>query len=360
MKKLIIAVLLVAMCLALCACGKAAPPAAPATDTQPQKTEEPAKEPAPATASEPEEKNVTLKFSYPQAEASYYGTTYGHFAQLVNEKTNGTVTIEMYPAASLVGDADILDAVSMGNVDMGHFYTTYMSPTIPDLIPLEVPGAYPAEDYDALNAATFDIVDSILNDYNCKFIAMSYPDVIAIASTKGIIHGASDLAGLSIRSGGTYITKAMQLWNGAGATIPIGDVAFSLERGSVDGVYTGWMMVDSFKFYESAPYVTFTPFQNTYYGIMINMDQWNSLSENQQNAMIEAGKEFGQYSSELYFSNKEAFLAKMKDTDAEIYFMSEEEGTEMVNSALTLMDEVSGMMTEKGTALIDALASLRG
>jgi TRAP-type C4-dicarboxylate transport system substrate-binding protein len=222
----------------------------------------------------------------------------------------------------------------------------------------ERPGAYPAENYSGLKEATFDIVDSILNDYNIKYVALSYPDTIGIASTKGLIHSPDDIAGMTLRAGGTYISQAIQIWGAGASTIAIGETATALERGTVDGVYTGWMMIPSFKFYESAKYITFTAMQNTYYGIMINMDKWNMLSDDQKTAMLQAGEEFGVFSEELYEENRQSFYKTMDENGCEYYTMTEEENALFIDSAAVLMDDVSQIVSEKGLTLIDALTGM--
>ena len=78
---------------------------------------------------------VELRLSYPNTETSLSGQSYNYFAQAVEEESNGTIKVTVYPAGSLAANTDILDAIQQGNVDIGHFVATYVSPTIKELTP---------------------------------------------------------------------------------------------------------------------------------------------------------------------------------------------------------------------------------
>jgi len=301
---------------------------------------------------------VTLTLSYPQPESSFYGDTYGYFAKAIEEESGGSIKVNVYPAATLVGDNEIFDAISQGNVDMGHFFSTYVSPLIPDLLPFEVPGAYPGDRYEELNNATFETVDRIFSKAGVKFIALSYPDTIAFSSNKKLIKKPEDLKGLTVRSSGKWPGEAIKIWGGAPATIPIGEVAVALERGTVDVCYTSWMMTDSYKFYESAPHVTFTDLQNSYYGIIMNGNRWASLKPEQQEAIKRAADRFRAYSQEVYTNLKDKFVETLTKMGAEVYTLNEEENRAFREPSLRLMEEVKKLIGEDGLALIEAMESM--
>ena len=49
----------------------------------------------------------------------------------------------------------------------------------------------------------------------------------------------ADLKGLAIRAAGTYISRAVEAWDGAPAQISLAGLTTALERNTVDTAYTG-------------------------------------------------------------------------------------------------------------------------
>ena len=300
-----------------------------------------------------------IKFAYVQPEASFYGDTYGYFGKCIEEETGGTLKVEMYPSETLASQVEIYDAIAMGNIDMGHVYSTFISPTISDLIPFEVPGIYPADNYEILNNYTFEIVDSIFQDYNTKWVALSYPDTCSFSTKPRMVRSPEDLKGLSIRTAGKYVSEAMARWGGNPATIPIGDVMTSLERGTIDSTFQSWMMADSYKFYEVGKNETFTSMQNAYYGVVMNLDVWNSLTTAEQEGIMRAADRFREFSQVRYESVFDAFIESIHSIGGDYVVLTPEENDVFISESLKLMDEVEGLLSPKGLALAEALANMR-
>ena len=153
MKKIVSLVL--AMCLviaALTACGGGGSPA-PATTAAPEAVTEAAAEvteaaaevteaaaevteAAEAAAPAGDEESYVWKFSFGQPLESMDGQGYQYFAEVLKEESGGTLQLELYPASTLVGNDEMLDALMDGTADIGHVSIGYMSPTIKELTPL--------------------------------------------------------------------------------------------------------------------------------------------------------------------------------------------------------------------------------
>ncbi len=305
-----------------------------------------------------EEKEITLTLSYPQPENSFYGDTYGYFAKRIEEESGGSIKVRIFPAASLVGDTEILDAVSRGNVDIGHIFGSYASPVIKDLIPYEIPGAYIGDQYEKLNDATFDISNKIFKEYGVNFIALSYPDTIGLLSNVNLVKSPEDMKGQVFRAQGKWVGEAFKIWGAAPATIPIGDLSTAIERGTVDGSYTSWMMTQSYKLFESGKYFTFTKLQNNYYGLIMNSDKWESLTANQQAAIEVAAADFRAYSQEVYNKQRATFEKELEEAGVEYYELTDEENADFINSASILFDEIKNEIGPNGLELIDVLNAI--
>ncbi len=99
------------------------------------------------------------------------------------------------------------------------------------------------------------------------------------------------LDGLRIRGTASYHGVINSL-GGAPVVLPTSEIYPALEKGVVDGVaYPAGGML-SLKLYEVAGYRTRPtfPYGGSNLPIFVNLDKWNSLSEAEQNVLLEAGK----------------------------------------------------------------------
>ena len=62
---------------------------------------------------------TVLQFGATVNEQDSFQVAAEKFAELVNERTNGAYVIEIYPNGTLGGEADMLESMSMGMLDMG-------------------------------------------------------------------------------------------------------------------------------------------------------------------------------------------------------------------------------------------------
>ena len=127
MKKTLAMILCLVLCAALFAgCGSTAeaPAAAPAADS--------AADAAPAEA-------ITLKLADNGADTMPNVIAARKFAELANEYTNGTVTVEVFSNGVLGDEASVADQLQAGTLDMARISTTGMAPSCPALRAASMP-----------------------------------------------------------------------------------------------------------------------------------------------------------------------------------------------------------------------------
>lgn len=114
MKRLFALLLATVMVVGLTACGSKTTPDA---DSQPG-TE--VSDDNPLGLAE----KITISYSHVQSTSSATHRAMEDFGNYMNEKSNGWVTLEIFPAGQLYNDSTEIDAIVGGNIDM---VSTYMS-----------------------------------------------------------------------------------------------------------------------------------------------------------------------------------------------------------------------------------------
>lgn len=312
-----------------------------------------------ATAKDP----IVLKLSYPQPAQGFHGQGYTFFGKAVAEESNGEIQVKGYPSRSLVTDPEALDAVMRGNVDIVNFMVAYITPTIKELTPFEIPGVYPGDKFWELEKATHAIVQKIFAKYGVKYLGMNDQDTITFAANKKVgkpIALPSDMKGLTVRTPGKWGGESIKLWGGSPVTVPLGDLSVALERGTIMVSYTGWIITGPFKLYEPAPYVTMTNLQEMFAGLMMSEKAWKGLNLSQQAAIERAAQRWMQFSHQLSGKLKQKFITTVKNSGGEIYQLPSANEMEFRKVTKPLLEQVAKISGPEGRELIAIFEKLRG
>ena len=118
-------------------------------------------------------------------------------------------------------------------------------------------------------------------------------DVDAMGCKTKQIKTPDDLRGLTLRVSSQSDAASCVALGGTGEIIAGGEMYMALQLGTVDGVFiTSTRGVEKVKLYEVCKYWTRIPIVvGAQYGIVINLDRWNSLPSDIQQILIEVAQE---------------------------------------------------------------------
>lgn len=227
---------------------------------------------------------VTLRGVSAFAQGTTFSRPFEAFVEWVNENGKGVVQIDYVGGPEAVPPFELGNAVSSGVVDIANNTTAYY----PGLVPTG----------DALHLATntvqdqrengcFDKIDRIHQEQmNVKFLARTGDHVaFHLYLTEPIEE--PDLSGLTIRTTPVYRAMFEELGANLVRTAP-GEVYTALERGAIDGY--GWPLqgVMDLGWHEQTNYRVDPGFYQVDVNFLVNLDVWNSLTD-EQKAVLEEG-----------------------------------------------------------------------
>lgn len=223
------------------------------------------------------------------------------FKKIVEEKSGGSLKVQIYPNSTLGAEKEFYDGVRNGTIEMG-IPGLIMQNDIPKMGVPEWPFLF--KDFEhvkkVLNGPIGkELTAELEKQHGVRPLAWSANGFRMFSANK-TIHSMEDFKGLRIRMPNipNYITMGKLL--GANVTpMPISEVFTALEQKVVDGQdnpiatlrASGWYEVQS-DVLESKH--MFSP--NVY---IINSKFWNSLTSEQQKIIEEAAKESANYEFEL-------------------------------------------------------------
>jgi TRAP-type transport system periplasmic protein len=119
---------------------------------------------------------------------------------------------------------------------------------------------------------------------------------VAISATRGYhivlrapVNPAGDLQGRKLRGTPSY-HQVFSLLGASAVVLPGGEVYTALEKGVVDGAAWPASGVMAMRWHEVAKYMLRPGFGLSHYLMLMNLDAWNRLSDDQRKTMAEQGR----------------------------------------------------------------------
>jgi len=203
--------------------------------------------------------NIVLRLAETQPAA--YPTTYGdmEFARLVKERTNGRITIEVYPGSQLGQEKAVIEQVQFGAIDLTRVSISPLSAFAPQMDALQMPYLYRDVEH-MWKALKGDIGNELLKSLEPSgFIGLGWYESGARSfyNSKRPVRTPADLKGLKIRVQESKLMIGLVSAFGAVATpMAYGEVYSALQTGVIDGAENNWPSYYSTSHYEVAKYIT--------------------------------------------------------------------------------------------------------
>ena len=210
-----------AMVLSLTACG---------SDPKPGNT----------SGSGGEEQSLTLSIGYTTAsnDDDPYHLTALRFKELVEEKTNGRITVIEYPSSQLGSEPEMWEGMQTGTCDMAVMTNAYVSSYVPANGTLDLPFIF-SDLEQARSVLDGEFGRSLIGNMDgtgVTCLAFSEGGFRQLCTRNAAIRTPGDLAGLKIRcmETKTYLSAYASL--GVNATpMAWGELLTALQQGTVDG-----------------------------------------------------------------------------------------------------------------------------
>ncbi len=233
------------------------------------------------------ETTIRLSTYVNEADIRYDG--FVHFAELVAEKTGGSVKVEIFPSSTLHGWSEGVDAVQGGVSDMSWMPADERLPCyrVTSLYPVAVD----LEGQIDLDAAYADLVRDEAAAINLVPVFNSNYSYDQEWWFEEAIDDLGNLAGKQVRSIGPLVSLMIETWGGAPVFVAPKEVFQSAERGVVDGINMGVATYSSWKLWDVMPYMVKA---SLFYGniqYMMNKEKFDGMTADEQAAVMAAATE---------------------------------------------------------------------
>lgn len=212
-----------------------------------------------------------------------YPTTIGDlkFAELVRQRTNGNIKIDVYHSAQLFDEKSAIETAQMGGLAFCRVNAQPLSDFTPALGVLSLPYLFRNEDHlwKVLNGS---IGEALLKEVEANgLVGLAYYDSgsRSFYNNKRVVKTPADMKGLKIRVQQSKLMMGLVESIGASATpMPYGEVYTGLQSGVIDGAENNWPSYYSTSHYEVARYYTLDHHTRTPEILCMSKVIWDKLS----------------------------------------------------------------------------------
>ena len=304
------------------------------------------------------------KFSYPVAKDSTMGQTVEHFAALVEEKTNGDVTVRNFSDAQLGNEIQSAQSAQGGTIEFAITTTAALAANVPDFNLFNLPFTF--DSYEQLDTVsrgpTSKKILAKLED--SKLVGLCYWDYgfRNLTNSRQPVKEMADAEGLRVRTiqNSVYI-DSMKAMGMNPQPLPFPETFTALETGALDAVEIANDVTRAASFYEVQKYLTETRHLTTLSVVLVSKQFWDKLSPENQSAIQDACDETSVFNRDIIVSSGADTLQFLKDKGMEVTELTPEALAAFKNAVQPVVEKVHATidpaLTEEFSAEVQAAAS---
>jgi tripartite ATP-independent transporter DctP family solute receptor len=260
---------------------------------------------------------TTLRLGHQNAPTSSLHLSAMKFAELVDERTGGEVTVEVFPSGQLGGLNDLWTGVKIGTVDIA---ATLPATVAVDLVPSVAIFDSP---YMFTSVAHFErvwtgdigeeITDELAQKAGVRLLSMETFGSRQLTAKRAILK-PEDLAGMKIRS--VTLPTFIATIEALGATptpMDYAEVYQGLLSGVIDGQENPPSSIFTARFQEVQSHLMMTSHMLGINTTMMNEGVFQRLSPEHQQIVVEAAREAGLYGNQVAGQQQEELLVKLAE-----------------------------------------------
>jgi TRAP-type transport system periplasmic protein len=237
------------------------------------------------------------------------------YAQLVRERTQGRVAIQIHHSRQLGDERQVVEGLQLGTVHLTVTSTGPLGGFVPEMNALDLPFLF----RDAAHA--YKVLDGeIGRELLAKFEAVGIKGLAFwengfrhITTSKKLIERPADLKGLKIRVMENRVHQAAFRQLGADATpMAWGEVFTSLQQGLLDAQENPIPIVSTFKLYEVQKFLSLTGHVYSPAPVLMSKKTWDRMPPDIQKILLDTAMEVAKVQRQLNRGQEEKQLGELR------------------------------------------------
>lgn len=263
-----------------------------------------------------EVESVNLRLAHVVNEQDGFHAAATKFQELVAERSDGKISVEIFPNATLGDERTLLEGMQIGTIDMGVITNGPVSNFLEDIAVFEMPFLFPSAEkaYEVLDGPIGQELLDRLSEVNLKGLAYAERGFRNLTNSERPINIPEDIEGLQVRvmENPVYIDTFREL--GADA-IPMAwtEALTAMQQGTIDGQENPVGVVYSFKLNETQTHMTMTRHAYAPAIFVMGLSVWDNLAPEAQEIVVQAARDAAAYERQLNAEQESVQLQELRD-----------------------------------------------
>ncbi len=273
-----------------------------------------------------------------------------HFSELVEEKSGGAVTIDVFPNDTLAGGNSTkgVEYIATGGSDLGAYATSVLANIEPKMSVATIPWTFKSyeEAREVIDTTGGEYYAGLLADKGITYLGSFHNGFRQLTNSRRAVTKPEDLKGLKIRVPGSEVY--MNFFNALGANptaMSWSEVFTAIQQGTIDGQENGCSITKSAKMDEVQDYMTIWNYSYESDLFLANTKVWDRLEDNTKDLLQECATEACEWGRD-----------KLEEEEEELIKEFQEEGIQVD----ILTDDQIGLFQNEITDVIENLKSEYG
>lgn len=283
----------------------------------------------------------TLRYAHDHMPDSPFQKSAEEFKDVVEEKSEGRIKVEIYPAEQIGPGREALEALQLGSVEMINMPVAFFAGFDIRYSLVDMPFLFPNEDV-LWKTLEGDIGRELLDlslDDDMKGIAF-YAEGWRQMTNNKEIRKPEDFKGQKIRSmNAPIILSQYKAWGANPVTLDYSEIYNALQQGVVQGQENPLLSINDKKFYEVQDYLILSEHNYLSYVLYANNTWFESLPEDLQEIVFDAGVDVAKTHRVRMDEANEGYFNTIKDSGIEIIELTDEEKQNFRNASESVYEE---------------------
>lgn len=272
---------------------------------------------------------VTINIGHVEAEdRSTHRALVEHFKKPVEEKSKGSISVQIYANSVLGGDSELTESVAMGTLEAALPSTSVLVSYSDDFGIMDMPYLFnsPEKAFEAMDGDLGDYFNEKLEKVGIHGLGYSYNGLRSMTNSSHPIETPEDLKGLKMRVMENEVFIDFFETLGASATpMSFNELFTGLQQHTVDGQENPSSLIYASKFQEVQKYLSLTEHVNNFLGFIMNKDFYDSLTKEQQEIVQDAAQEFVDYQRKMELEDTEEYVKKLEEEGMQVNKLTDEQ-----------------------------------
>lgn len=263
----------------------------------------------------------TIRIPHCCAAGSHFDVAAERFAELLEEKTGGEITGEVFPSGQLGQETEVIQNVQAGAIEATIIGHDPLAQFAQEITILSMPYLFDNHDqaFEKLDGELGARLEDTLSQRGLHVLAWGNNGARVYTNDERPLETPADFAGLKFRSPQNPVNLAVtEALGGIAAPIPYGEVYTALQQGTIDGQENAVINIYPANLQEVQSYMSMTNHLLSFVVLVMNENYFNNLTPELQAAVQEAASEAMAEERATAQSLADEMTAKMQEAGVEV------------------------------------------